>query len=89
MDGRRGGESYVWVLEISEWGVKYGSHKKVEIFEWCELKKMCQMGGYRKLGYFKWLVIINEWWVKKIEWGMMSNCFQKTKQPIRFYYAKL
>ena len=29
----------------------------------------------------KWWVMSDEWWVKKIEWGVMSNGFQKTKQP--------
>ena len=56
MDGRRGGESYVWVLEISEWGVRYGSYKKIEIFEWCELKKCAKRVGIGNYG------ILNDEW---------------------------
>ena len=50
-------ERTVWVLEIFEWGVRYGSHKKVEIFKWCELKTMSKQVGFRKFGYFKWWVM--------------------------------
>ena len=68
----RGGEEErtVWVLEIFEWGVRYGSHKKVEIFKWCELKTMSKQVGFRKFGYFKlwvmndkWRKLNEEWWV--------------------------
>ena len=58
MDGRRGRESCVWVLEISVWGVKYGSHKKVGIFKWCELKKCV-----KRVGIGNWGILSDEWWV--------------------------
>ena len=40
--------------------LKYGTHKKVEIFEWCVVKTVAKQVGCRELGYFKW-------WVMKIE----------------------
>ena len=29
---------------------------------------MCQTGGFRELG-----ILSDEWWVTKIEWGVMSD----------------
>ena len=68
MDGRRGGESYVWVLEISEWGVRYGSYKKIEIFEWCELKKCAKRVGIGNYG-----ILNDEWWVMNDEWQKLNE----------------
>ena len=50
-----------------------GSHKTVEIIEWCEVKIVAKRVGIRKLWYFKWWMISDEWWVMKIEWGVMSD----------------
>ena len=52
--------------ERSDLVIRYGSHKKVEIFDWWKLKTMSKWVGCRELGYFKW-------WATKIEWEVMSD----------------
>ena len=41
---------------------KYGAHKKLKNLSDDKLSEVCQMGGYKKLGYFKWWVMSDEWW---------------------------
>ena len=46
---------------------RYGFHKKVEKLSDEKLSEVCQMGGYRKVGYFKWWVMSDENWVRRDE----------------------
>ena len=45
-----------------------GSHKKVEKLSDEKVSEVCQTGGYRKLGYFKWWVMSDENWARSDEW---------------------
>ena len=64
-------------IKGSDTQLRYGSYKKVEIFEWWKMKTMSKQVECRELGYFKWWVIGDEWWVMKIEWW---NKKKKSKQ---------
>ena len=43
------------------------SHKKVEKLSGEKVSEVCQTGGYRKLGYFKWWAMNDENWVRSDE----------------------
>ena len=55
-----------------------GSHKKVEKLSNEKVSEVCQMGGYRKLGYLN-----DEWWVISDENWVRSNAWWKKKNPNR------
>ena len=55
-------------------GLVCGTHKTIEIIEWCELKTVAKQVGIRKLGYFKWWMMNNENWVRSDErWKKKPN----------------
>ena len=58
----RGLKTIIWV---SDQVLRYRTHKKEEIFKWCEVKTKTKRVGIRKLGYFKWWVMTDDWWVIK------------------------
>ena len=63
--------------------LRYGSHKKVEIFKWWKLKTVSKRVGCSELGYFKWWVMSDEWWVMSDENWVMSDEWWNKKNPNR------
>ena len=74
MKGWRGNEKRekdgsVGRLIASIWlSYRYGSHKNQKSVSDEKLSEVCQTGGIRKLGYFKWWVMSDENWVRSDEW---------------------
>ena len=58
----------VEITEGSDTQLRYGTHKKVEIFEWCVVKTVAKQVG---LGI--WGILSNEWWVMGDEWQKLSE----------------
>ena len=54
--------------ERSDLVIRYGSHKKVEIFDWWKLKTVSKWVGRKELGYFKWCMMSDKNWVRSDEW---------------------
>ena len=57
--------------------LRYGSHKKLKYLSDVKWKQCAKRVGFRKLGYFKWWVMSDEWRKFSKEWGVMV--FKKTK----------
>ena len=56
---------------------RYGSHKNQKSVSDEKLSEVCQTGGIRKFGYFKWWVMSDEWRKLNEEWWVMK----KKKKP--------